>query len=198
LITLGYAWAASSYDRNDYDIASGVKSSHALLKRFNGLVGKPSRIYMTGASMGGHITAVAIEQYPTTFDGALPICGVLGDYALFDYFMDFNSAAQQLGTGNSQYPLDPAQYIGLTVPAIKAGLEAAPGAWPFFLNTDGENLENLTELCSGGERCTCTAARVCLFDALCSSPRHAGRTHWPWLPALGRDQGYPVAGWCQS
>ncbi len=152
LIALGYAWAASSYDRNDYDIASGVKSSHALLTRFNGLVGIPSRIYMTGASMGGHITAVAIEQYPKTFDGALPICGVLGDYALFDYFLDFNSAAQQLGTGTSQFPLDPAQYIGVTVPEIKAGLEAFPGSWPFVLNAAGENLKNLTELRSGGER----------------------------------------------
>ena len=79
LLLHGYAWAASSYDRNDYDITSGVQSSHALIKRFNGLVGKPSRVYMTGASMGGHITAVAIEQYPKTFDAALPICGVVGD-----------------------------------------------------------------------------------------------------------------------
>lgn len=152
LIPFGYAWAASSYDRNDYDIASGVKSSHALLKHFNGLVGKPSRVYMTGASMGGHITAVAIEQYPKTFDGALPICGVLGDYELFDYFLDFNSAAQQLGTGTSQFPLDPAYYIGVTVPEIKAGLEAVPGTWPFTLNAAGVNHKNLTELRSGGER----------------------------------------------
>ena len=107
---------------------------------------------MTGASMGGHITAVAIEQYPKTFDGALPICGVLGDYELFDYFLDFNSAAQQLGTGTSQFPLDPAYYIGVTVPEIKAGLEAAPGTWPFTLNAAGVNHKNLTELRSGGER----------------------------------------------
>ena len=152
LIHLGYAWAASSYDRNDYDIISGVQSSHALLQRFNGLADKPSKVYMTGASMGGHITAVAIEQYPKTFDGALPVCGVVGDYALFDYFLDFNSAAQQLGTGTSQFPLDPGQYIGFTDPAIKAGLEAAPGTWPFTLNADGENHKNLTELRSGGVR----------------------------------------------
>jgi pimeloyl-ACP methyl ester carboxylesterase len=152
LIPLGYAWAASSYDRNDYDIISGVQSSHALLNRFNGLVGKPSRVYMTGASMGGHITAVAIEQYPKTFDGALPICGVVGDYALFDYFLDFNSAAQQLGIGASQYPVDPFQYIGFTVPAIKAGLEAVPSTWPFTLNAEGVNHKNLTELRSGGVR----------------------------------------------
>lgn len=152
LIAQGYAWAASSYNRNDYDIASGVQSTHALLKRFNGTVAKPSRVYLTGASMGGHITAVAIEQYPNSFDGAMPICGVVGDYALFDYFLDFNLAAQQLGTGSSQFPVDTAEYIGITVPAMKAGLEAFPGGWPFVLNAEGEDLKSLTELRSGGER----------------------------------------------
>jgi hypothetical protein len=102
--------------------------------------------------MGGHVTAVAIEQYPNAFDAALPICGVLSDYALFDYYLDFNAAAQQLGTGMSQFPVDPTEYIFVTVPAIKANLEAFPGAWPFVLNADGENLKNLTELRTGGIR----------------------------------------------
>ena len=152
LIPLGYAWAASSYSRNDYDVTTGVQDTHALAKRFNGLVGKPDRIYMTGASMGGHITAVSIEQYKNTYDGALPVCGALGDYALFDYFLDFNASAQQLGTGASQFPVDSAEYIGVTVPAIKAGLEAFPGSWPFVLNANGENQKGLSELRSGGDR----------------------------------------------
>ena len=152
LIPLGYAWAASSYSRNAYDVTTGVQDTHALVKRFNGLVAKPDKVYMTGASMGGHITAVSIEQYGNTYDAALPICGVLGDYAQFDYYLDFNVAAQQLGTGMSSFPVEPAQYIGVTVPAIKAKLEAVPGAWPFVLTADGENLKSLTELRSGGER----------------------------------------------
>jgi pimeloyl-ACP methyl ester carboxylesterase len=152
LISLGYAWAASSYSRNDYDITTGVQDTHALVKRFNGIVGKPDKVYLTGASMGGHITAVSIEQYPNTYDAAMPICGVLGDYELFDYFLDFNLAAQQLGTGSSTYPIDPLAYIGFTVPAIKANLEAFPGSWPFVLNEDGNNLKSLTELRSGGDR----------------------------------------------
>lgn len=152
LIAQGYAWAASSYDRNDYDITSGVQSTHALLKRFNGIVARPDKVYLTGASMGGHITAVAIEQYPKTFAGALPICGAIGDYELFDYFLDFNAAAMQLGTGNSQFPVDTLIYIGATVPAIKAGLEAVPATWPFTLNAAGVDHKNLTELRSGGVR----------------------------------------------
>ena len=152
LVSMGFAWAASSFSRNDYDVATGVQDTHALAKLFNGLVGNPDRVIITGASMGGHITAVSIEQYRNAYDAALPICGALGDYALFDYFLDFNAAAQQLGTGSSEFPVDPAQYIGVTVPAIKANLEAFPGGWPVVLNADGENLKSLTELRSGGER----------------------------------------------
>ena len=152
LIAQGYAWAASSYSRNDYDISTGVQDTHALVKFFNDLVGDPDKVYLTGASMGGHITAASIEQYNKTYDAAMPICGVVGDYALFDYFLDFNAAAQQLGTGSSAFPVESAVYIGLTVPEIKANLEAFPGGWPLFLNGTGENLKSLTELRSGGER----------------------------------------------
>jgi hypothetical protein len=152
LIPLGFAWASSSYSRNDYDITTGVQDTHALVQRFNGLVGNPSRVYLTGASMGGHITAVSIEQYRGTYDAALPICGVLGDYALFDYFLDFNAAAQQIGTGSSSFPVEPFQYIGVTVPQIKANLESVPGGWPVFLNAGGQNLKSLTALRSGGFR----------------------------------------------
>ena len=152
LIPLGYAWAASSYSRNDYDVATGVQDTHALAQRFKGIVGNPDQTFITGASMGGHITAVSIEQYPKAYDAALPVCGAIGDYELFDCFLDFNVAAQQIGTGTSAYPVDPAEYIGVTVPTIKTNLEAVPGGWPVILNADGTNLKNLTELRSGGER----------------------------------------------
>ena len=152
LIPLGYAWASSSYSRNDYDITTGVQDTHSLVQRFNGLVGNPSQVLLTGASMGGHITAVSIEQYPKTYDGALAICGALGDYELFDYFLDYNLAAQQLGTGSSTFPVDPPTYVGATVPSIKANLESVPGGWPIFLNADGNNFKNLVELRSGGVR----------------------------------------------
>lgn len=152
LIAQGYAWASSSYSRNSYDISSGVADTHALVKYFNGLAGNPNRVYLTGASMGGHITAVSLEQYRNSYSGALSICGAIGGYALFDYFLDFNAAAQQLGTGSSSYPLDSATYIGVTVPQIKANLEAAPGLWPFALNATGENFKSLVELRSGGIR----------------------------------------------
>jgi pimeloyl-ACP methyl ester carboxylesterase len=152
LIQLGFAWAASSYSRNDYDVAAGVQSTNALVGLLKDEVAEPSRVYLTGASMGGHVTATAIEQFPETYHAALPICGALADYELFDFFLDFNVAAQELGLGSSAFPVEPVSYLFQQVPAIQANLESFPGGWPVFLNDDGENFKNLVELRSGGER----------------------------------------------
>ena len=40
LIQHGFAWAASSYATNGYDVTQGVKDTHGLGNRFNGLVGE--------------------------------------------------------------------------------------------------------------------------------------------------------------
>jgi hypothetical protein len=148
LLATGYAWAASSYSKNAYDPAQGAKDTHALTQRFNGLVGKPGRTYITGASMGGHVTGVVVEQWPESYDGAMPVCGVLGDYELFDYFLDFNVSAQTLSGVGKTYPYG-ADYLTVTVPATKAGLGPA---FPFALNPNGQNFKSLVQLRSGGVR----------------------------------------------
>ena len=148
LLGQGYAWAASSYSKNAYDPAQGAKDTHALTKFFNGRFGKPERTYITGASMGGHVTAIVAEQWPRSYDGAMPICGVLGDYELFDFFLDFNVAAQTLsGVGNT-YPYGP-DYLDFTVPLTK---DALGPAFPYALNDNGNSFKSLVELRSGGVR----------------------------------------------
>lgn len=152
LIQLGFAWASSSYTTNDYDVKAGVQSTHALAELMNDQMGQASKVYLTGASMGGHVTAVSIEFYDDFYDAALPICGAIADYELFDYFLDFNAAAQQIGLGTSTFPVDTVPYLFVQVPQIKANLESVPGGWPTVLNSDGENFKNLVELRSGGDR----------------------------------------------
>lgn len=148
LVAQGYAWAASSYSRNAYDPSTGAKDTHALTQFFNGRVGKPAKTYITGASMGGHVTGVMAEQWPQSYDGAMPVCGVLGDYELFDYFLDFNLAAQTLSGQNRSYPFA-ADYLSATVPATKAALGPA---FPYLLNAGGQALYGLTQMRSGGVR----------------------------------------------
>src|SRR5881296_1109062 len=148
LVTNGYAWAASSYSTNGYDVKQGVKDTHALGELFNGLVGNPSRTYITGHSMGGHITGVAIEQYPSAYVGALPMCGVMGDNELFDYFLDFNLVAQALAGVEAQFPF-PADYQTAVVPGVKAVLGAP---YPGALSIQGQQLRGVTQNISGGPR----------------------------------------------
>lgn len=149
LLANGYAWAASSYSRNDYDVAVGVKDTHALTQLFDDIAGHPSRVYLTGASMGGHVTAAAIEQYRNTYDGAMPICGVLGDHELFDFFLDYNVVAAALAGFPMTFPPDPVAWTTQAIPQITSTLAVS---WPNVLTPTGANLKALTELRSGGER----------------------------------------------
>jgi hypothetical protein len=100
----GYAWAASGYATNGYDVGQGVRDSHALIGLFAGKVRRARAVYMTGLSMGGHITAVAVERHRGDFAGAMPGCGVLGDKELFDYFTDANVTAAALTGTPIRFP----------------------------------------------------------------------------------------------
>lgn len=150
LIANGYAWAASSYRENGYVPGLGAKDTHALAKFFGGKVGKPDRVYLTGHSMGGHVTGVAIEQWPKTFAGALPMCGVMGDNELFDYFQDVYLAAETL-VGNVPAVPTPADYPTNGGPAA---LAAMGPAFPVALNATGERFKAVLENLTGGERPT--------------------------------------------
>ena len=39
--------------------------------------GQPRESYVSGASMGGMLAILSVEQFPERYDGALPLCGVL-------------------------------------------------------------------------------------------------------------------------
>lgn len=117
LIENGYAWAASSYSKNSYDVRAGVEDTNALALAFNQIaaargrpLAAPTRLYITGHSMGGHITGAAIEDetYATAnnkvrYHGAVPMCGVMGDAELFNRFAGMQVAAQAL-VGVPSYP----------------------------------------------------------------------------------------------
>jgi pimeloyl-ACP methyl ester carboxylesterase len=101
-----------------------------------------------GHSMGGHVVAVSIEQYPKTYDGALPMCGVMGDYELFDYFMDYHLLALYL-TGTDVQPPFSTDYAATTIPAMKTQLGPS---WPYVLYPSGQNLKTAVKYISGGQR----------------------------------------------
>ncbi|MAB23610.1 hypothetical protein EF096_15435 [Pseudomonas neustonica] len=103
LLDNGYAWAASSYSTNFYDVRAGVEDTNALALAFNDIAAEndrvldaPDKYYITGVSMGGHVTAAAVEKetketanHVVNYAGAAPMCGVVGDTELFNFFAGY-------------------------------------------------------------------------------------------------------------
>jgi hypothetical protein len=155
-IDSGYAWAASSYATNGYDVGQGVRDSYALIGLFRTVTGTPARsVIMSGESMGGQVTAVAIERYPHAFAGAMPYCGVLGDVKLFDYFLDANVTAAALAKVPVSFPLHPDASYPDTWRASTARILPALGVTvgrPPVLTTAGQQWSDVVERRTGGAR----------------------------------------------
>ncbi|NUP63108.1 MAG: hypothetical protein HOW71_13160 [Nonomuraea sp.] len=166
LLDQGYAWAASSYYANDYDVRAGVLSTRDLAGHVARTVGEPRRTYIAGASMGGHVTVRSIEQYPGFYDAALPMCGVLGDHELFDFFLDFQLVAQDLADLPA-YPI-PADYATAVVPQIqqRLGLTGLRPGGPDTTTGPGKQFRSIFVNLTGGERPGAQAAFASWQDFL--------------------------------
>jgi hypothetical protein len=94
LIKSGYAWAASSYRCNGYVPGQGLLDTMALTDLFTKFNGgrAPQRVYLTGTSMGGHVTLLGMHEFPTTFAGGLAMCPAGPE--LFDFFAATAGAAE--------------------------------------------------------------------------------------------------------
>ena len=162
LIANGYAWAASSYSKNYYDVRAGVEDTNALANAFTQIAADngrrltpPSRIYITGVSMGGHITAAAIEDeaYATAnnkvrYNGAVPMCGVLGDTELFDYF----GAAQVTAQALAGVPNSPIANWPNVQAQVTAALFTRFPATPVATTAQGAKYKSVLKNITGGER----------------------------------------------
>jgi hypothetical protein len=155
-IARGFAWAASSYATNGYDVGQGVRDSYSLIAQFRQLTGEPARVvYMSGESMGGQVTAAMIEKHPASFVAAMPYCGVLGDTRLFDYFLDANVTAAALTSVPIDFPLQPsADYqdqwrtqVKQMLPALGVSTGSAP-----HLTAAGRTWSAVVERRTGGVR----------------------------------------------
>lgn len=94
IIEEGYAWAASSYRCNGYVPGQGLLDTMALVDLFTKFNSgrAATRVYLTGTSMGGHVTVLGMHKYPTAFAGGLAMCAAGPE--LFDYFTATSAAAE--------------------------------------------------------------------------------------------------------
>jgi pimeloyl-ACP methyl ester carboxylesterase len=86
---LGFGFATNSYSKTGLAIVAGKNDILDLVNIYTAQKGKPAHVYLVGASEGGIITALAVEQRPDVFSAGLAACGPVGSFPLqIGYFGD--------------------------------------------------------------------------------------------------------------
>jgi pimeloyl-ACP methyl ester carboxylesterase len=124
-LSRGFAFAASDYSVQGWAVKEAIEDTEALRRYFLSKHGTPSETYITGHSMGGHITMAIIERYPEAYQGAMPMCGPLGaaieflNTGVFDMLVTFEA----LFPGTIGSPYEPSLQTG---GKVKAAIAADP------------------------------------------------------------------------
>ncbi len=143
LIEQGFAWAASSYRCNGYVPGAGLQDTMALMDLFTQFNGGTAarRVYLTGTSMGGHVTLLGMHEFPTTFAGGLAMCPAGPE--LFDYFTAVGAAAEVITGVRFENP----STVGDSLNRMAAILGEPPN-----YTEKGRQLANVQIELSGGPR----------------------------------------------
>lgn len=119
-IANGYAWAASTYSANFYDVRAAIEDTNKLALELEDLLfnnhgyqipggeGITQRL-IAGGSLGGHTAAAAVEaetlaraRHKVEYAGAMPLCQA--EQNQFDWLGDYNRVAQHLaGLGDEPH-----------------------------------------------------------------------------------------------
>jgi pimeloyl-ACP methyl ester carboxylesterase len=92
---LGFAFATNSYSKTGLAILQGKDDVLDLVNVFAAAHGAPNKVYLVGASEGGIITALSVEQHPDVYSAGLAACGPIGNFPLqIDYFGDARATFQ--------------------------------------------------------------------------------------------------------
>jgi hypothetical protein len=87
--SLGFGFATNSYSKTGLAVLQGESDLLDLVNLYAAQKGTPRKVYLTGASEGGIITALSIEQHPEVYSAGVAACGPIGSFPLqIDYFGD--------------------------------------------------------------------------------------------------------------
>jgi pimeloyl-ACP methyl ester carboxylesterase len=102
LYAAGYALAGSSYATTGWAVQQAIPDQISTLDAFVTAVGTPTRTIAWGHSLGGMITAGLVQEYPTRFNAALPMCGVVaGGVGIWNQSLDAEFAFNTLLAGGA-------------------------------------------------------------------------------------------------
>jgi pimeloyl-ACP methyl ester carboxylesterase len=92
---LGFAFATNSYSKTGLAVVQGKDDIIDLVNVFAAEKGQPLKVYLIGASEGGLITTLAVEERPDLFSGGVAACGPVGSFPLqINYFGDARATFQ--------------------------------------------------------------------------------------------------------
>jgi pimeloyl-ACP methyl ester carboxylesterase len=97
---LGFAFATNSYSKTGLAILQGKDDILDLVNIFAAQHGAPNKVYVVGASEGGIISALSVEQHPDVFSAGVAACGPIGNFPLqIDFFGDGRATFQYFFPG---------------------------------------------------------------------------------------------------
>lgn len=164
VLAAGYAWAASSYSANYYDVRAGIEDTNKLALEVMDYIAAdfdtgylaPDQILISGYSLGGHTAAAAVDRenmertaYPVNYEGALPFCQA--EQNQFQWLGDYTRVIQEL-SGFGDTP--PEEYQD-TLPSMLVALFETDGAGNITwepANQNGERAKQIAMNLTGGER----------------------------------------------
>jgi pimeloyl-ACP methyl ester carboxylesterase len=131
MLAAGYALAGSSYATTGWAVHEAIPDQIAVLNVFQRRVGVPTKTIAWGHSLGGMITAGLVQRYPTRFNGAVPMCGVLaGGVGLWNEALDGAFAFNTLIAGGALevvHITDPVQNFGAAEAILNVAQSLAQG-----------------------------------------------------------------------
>ncbi|MFC4258774.1 alpha/beta hydrolase [Marinobacter lacisalsi] len=160
----GYAWAASSYSANYYDVRAAIEDTNKLALEvtdyieadFGQAYASPQQVLISGYSLGGHTAAAAVERenmertaYPVDYKGALPFCQA--EQNQFQWLGDYPRVVQEL----SGFGEDPYEEFQANLPSMLVSLFETDGSGNITwepANQNGERVKQIAMELTGGER----------------------------------------------
>jgi pimeloyl-ACP methyl ester carboxylesterase len=77
MLARGFAVIQSAYSASGWAVEEGAADTVRLRKYFVAKHGQPKETFVSGMSMGGTLTVMAMETEPGVYDGALSLCGAI-------------------------------------------------------------------------------------------------------------------------
>lgn len=86
---LGFGFATNSYSKTGLAVLQGKADVLDLVNIYTAQKGAPEKVFLIGASEGGIVTALSVEQHPDVYSGGVAACGPVGDFPMqINYFGD--------------------------------------------------------------------------------------------------------------